>query len=88
MAVTRRPIEFVQACGKRLKKVRLALGLSQVRLCKKLGVKQNAYSAWENGKLLIDPYVACTLATIFGVSLDYIYRGVEKDLPPDIRKNI
>ena len=88
LAETRRPIEFVVSSGERLKKVRLALGLTQVELCEKLDVKQNAYSAWENGKLLMDPYVASILATKFGVTLDYIYNGVEKDLPEDVRKKI
>lgn len=88
LAETRRPIEFVQASGERLKKVRQALGLTQVDLCEKLDVKQNAYSAWENGKLLMDPFVASILSTKFGVTLDYIYNGVEKDLPEEIRKKI
>lgn len=86
LAEARRPVEFVVASGERLKKVRNALGLTQVELCEKLDVKQNAYSAWENGKLLMDPYVASILATKFGVTLDYLYNGVEKDLSKELRK--
>jgi transcriptional regulator with XRE-family HTH domain len=84
----RRPPEFVKDASERLKKVRLALGLSQIDFCRKLEIKTRAYSQWETGKQLIDPVICARLSEKFSVTMDYIYRGVEAGLSEEIRKKL
>ena len=88
MANQERPAELVSGTGNRLKKTRKALGLSQLEMCDKLGVSQGNYSQWENGRQLIDPFKALILSQKFGITMDYIYGGIETALPEDIRKKL
>jgi transcriptional regulator with XRE-family HTH domain len=88
MVSQRRPAEFVKGVGHRLKKVRLALGFNQKEFISKLDVKKSAYSQWESGIQLIDPFKALILSQKFGITMDYIYGGIETALPEDIRKKL
>ena len=55
-----------------LKRLRKSRGITQTQIAKYLGISQNNYSYWENGKVKIDNASLQKLADYFGVSVDYI----------------
>lgn len=59
----------------RLKEVRKAAGLTQKEVATYVGVNQNTYSYWENGKTRIDSDSIAKLSKLFNVSVDYILDG-------------
>lgn len=59
----------------RLKEVRKAAGLTQKEVAAYVGVNQNTYSYWENGKTRIDSDSITKLSKLFNVSVDYILGG-------------
>lgn len=59
----------------RLKEVRKASGLTQREVATYVGVNQNTYSYWENGKTKIDSESIAKLAKLFNVSIDYLLDG-------------
>lgn len=59
----------------RLKEVRKASGLTQKEVATYVGVNQNTYSYWENGKTKIDSESIAKLAKLFNVSIDYLLDG-------------
>lgn len=56
----------------RLKEVRKSKGLTQQDVAKYVGISQNNYSYWENGKVKIDNDSIKKLADLFNVSVDYL----------------
>ena len=56
----------------RLKEARKAAGLTQIEVAKAIGLSQGQYSAWENGHAKIDGQSMARLASLFGVSLDFL----------------
>lgn len=64
--------------SKRLKELRLKKGLTQTELGEKVGVKQNTFTNWENGKREPNFENLIKLADFFEVSLDWLFgRKVE-----------
>lgn len=55
-----------------LKAARKAKGLTQVEVARTIGLTQNGYSYWENGKAKIDRDQLLKLANLFDVSVDYL----------------
>ena len=89
MPIERRPRDYVESAGKRLRQARLALGFSQKEFCQILDVKTGIYSAWENGNYLIDPFIATKISNDFksiGANLvNSIYGGKKDNLPTKLR---
>lgn len=56
----------------RIKSLRAEAGIKQIDLAQRLNVGQNTISNWENGKTEPDAESLQVMATIFGVSIDYI----------------
>lgn len=56
----------------RLKEVRKSKGLTQQDVATYVGISQNNYSYWENGKVKIDNDSIKKLADLFNVSVDYL----------------
>lgn len=56
----------------RLKELRKSKNLTQVELANFIGISQNNYSYWENGKVKIDNQSLKKLSTFYDVSIDYI----------------
>lgn len=70
----------------RLKQLRKSKGLTQSEVAKMVGISQNNYSYWENGKVKIDSASIAKLAEIFGVSVDYLLgRTITANLPPNVQ---
>ena len=58
--------------GKRVNKLREALGWSQVRLAQELNVSKQTVSNWENGNILPSVDMLIRISAVFNVSTDYI----------------
>lgn len=56
----------------RLKEARKAKGLTQMEVAHKIGLTQSSYSYWESGRSRIDSESLSRLATLFGVTADYL----------------
>ncbi len=63
----------------RLVKLRKQAGLSQEELAEKLGISRQAISKWECGEASPDTDNLIALAQLYGVSLDELLLGKEKD---------
>lgn len=55
-----------------LKEIRKSKGLTQAEVASHIGISQNNYSYWENGKVKIDNDSLKKLANYFEVSVDYL----------------
>ena len=66
-----------------LKTLRKGKGLTQTDVARYIGISQNNYSYWENGKVKIDNDSLQKLADFFGVTVDYILGREEKSPPVD-----
>lgn len=66
----------------RLYQLRRARGLSQEELAHTVGVSRQAVQKWEAGSSAPDLDNLSALADYFGVTLDYLVRGVEAVSPP------
>lgn len=56
----------------RLKEARKSAGLTQQEVATVVGVNQNTYSYWENGKTKIDSESLAKLSELFGVTTDFL----------------
>jgi repressor LexA len=65
----------------RLKELRKQKGYTQAKVAKIMGISQNNYSYWENGKVKIDGESIKKLADLFGTSVDYILGRTEQPSP-------
>ncbi len=68
----------------RLKEARKAKGLTQQDVANYVGISQNNYSYWENGKVKIDNDSIKKLADLFDVSVDYL---LGRDTPAPARSD-
>lgn len=64
--------------NEKIKELRLARGLSQVELAKKLSVTKQTVSNWENDNILPSIDMLIKLADFFNVSCDFILGRVPK----------
>lgn len=70
--------------GKQLRKLRMNRGLSQVDAAKKLGLKQNTLSHYENGKSYPDLSTLSKIAEFFNVSIDELVYSVDEETKKNI----
>jgi transcriptional regulator with XRE-family HTH domain len=64
----------------RLSLTRQALGLASGEMAKLLGVVHNRYSQWESGTAAPRIDAAALLCDQFGLTLDWLFRGVQAGL--------
>ena len=57
---------------KRVKELRLECGFSQKELAAKLNTTNSAVCDWEKGRTQPDLQMLANIATLFGVSVDYL----------------
>ena len=76
----------------RLKELRKYKRLTQSEMANFIGVNQNTYSYWENGKSKIDNETLTKLADFFGVTIDYLLgrdiQETKNDLSADESKKV
>lgn len=68
-----------------LKAARKAKGLTQTEVAQAIGLTQNGYSYWENGKAKIDKDQILKLAALFEVSVDYLLGNSEAPVSSGVR---
>lgn len=64
-------------------KLRTGAGLTQAELGAKLNYSDKTISKWERGEAIPDAYVLCSMAELFGVSVDYILSSHDGWVNPD-----
>ena len=77
--------------SERLKELRLKKGLTQTELGEKVGVKQNTFTNWENGKREPSFENLIKLADLLEVSLDWLFGREQmkvKKRSPALQMNI
>lgn len=73
--------------GKQLRKLRTQRGLSQVEAAKRLELKQNTLSHYENGKSYPDMATLLKIAEYFNVSLDELVYTIDEEAQEEFDKN-
>ena len=67
---------------------RALLGLNQAEYAEKAGIKRSQLSNWESGMQRVSIDGAVCLRRTYGLSLDFIYEGIEDALPMTIRQEL
>ena len=70
--------------GERITALRKGRGMTQEALAEKLGVTRQSVSKWELDQATPETGFAVALCNLFGVSLDYLIRGVEPPEEPTV----
>ena len=68
----------------RILMLRKSKGMSQEQLAEAVGVSRQAVSKWESEQASPDPEKIITLSEIFGVTTDYLLKGVEPEKEAEI----
>ena len=66
----------------RIQALRKGQGISQEELADRLGVSRQAVSKWESEQSTPDVEKIIHLGECFGVTTDYLLRGIEPSPPP------
>jgi transcriptional regulator with XRE-family HTH domain len=81
MASPERPTVVIERTAARLRATRCALGLTQRRMAELCNVTEARWSNWERGDHFPDILVMMQLSNLFGVTLDWLYRGALSGMP-------
>lgn len=65
--------------GERIKNLRAQKDITQIELARKLNVSSGNVGEWEQGKAKPGADALVSLASVFGISIDWLLTGVEKD---------
>lgn len=74
--------------AKRLQMTRGALGVTAAQICRAIECKPNRWSQYESGERRITLAVAIRFCEVYGVSLDWIYRGDPSALPVRLHQKL
>jgi transcriptional regulator with XRE-family HTH domain len=74
--------------GARVEALREALLLSKAQFADSISLDRSSLTKIEAGKAGLDILAAERIALLYGVGLDYLYRGDLADLPLDLRANV
>lgn len=80
--------EVIKTFDDRLKKLRIARGLSQAQVAKDLGIPQKTYCNYERNEREPNSTFLIKIGAYFGVTLDYLlnYYCDTKESPPPVNK--
>lgn len=84
----KRDPDWLAALASRIFLSREALGIKPVDLAKELGISPARWSHYETGKRPLDIEIAVKFCTRYGLTLDWLYRGMPQGLPHDIANRI
>ena len=65
--------------AERILTLRKSKGMSQEQLAEAVGVSRQAVTKWESEQASPDPEKIITLSEVFGVTTDYLLKGVEPE---------
>jgi transcriptional regulator with XRE-family HTH domain len=77
-------MENLRCISARLKRTREALGFSQARWCRLVGITPSAWNNYERGANRISLDQALKICRATGISLDWIYRGLRAGMPYEL----
>ena len=72
--------------GARVQWHRKLIGMTQVEYAEKLGVKRPNLALWETGVNRVGLDSAIKMRQLWGVSLDFVYEGIDDALPMTLRQ--
>jgi transcriptional regulator with XRE-family HTH domain len=78
--------EIEDSTADRLAKLRKTLRLSAAQLCRETGFAANRWSQYESGARPITLTAANKLCDLYGVTLDWIFRGDDSGLPVHVAR--
>ena len=81
-------VRWQRMVGNRLQLTRIALGKTQAELARVLLISPQRWNNYERGARPIDVEFAVRLCERFGVTLDWLYRGVIAGLPYDMAQRL
>lgn len=84
ISLSKRKAVSVMNIADRIQSLRNNKGISQEELADKIGISRQAVSKWESGQSLPDIEKIILLSDYFGVTTDYLLKGIEPT--PDIPK--
>ena len=87
MKVKKDPVWIAQV-GERLVRGLWAVNKKPAEICRLFDIKPAAWSNYANGVRPLDVEVAIKLAKKFGFTLDWLYMGVEYNLPSHLSARI
>lgn len=82
MTVRKQKRSIVMDIADRIQSLRKTKGISQEELADKVGVSRQAVSKWESGQSAPDLEKIIILSECFGVTTDYILKGIEPATEP------
>ncbi len=74
--------------GRRVAALRETLALSKAELADSIGLDRSSLTKIEAGKAGLDIAMGERIAVLYGVGLDFIYRGDLSDIPLDLRPRL
>lgn len=74
--------------GPRVTALRESLALSRAQFADSIALDRSSMTKVESGTMGLDIGVGVTIAALYGVGLDYIYRGDLSDVPADLRPKL
>ncbi|WP_444452546.1 helix-turn-helix domain-containing protein [Rhodobacter capsulatus] len=74
--------------GERVAAIRQTLNMSKAEFADSLELDRSTMSKVESGTKGLDIIVGARIADFYGFGLDFIYRGVLSDTPPDLRSAV
>ncbi|WP_170295004.1 helix-turn-helix domain-containing protein [Paracoccus aestuariivivens] len=77
-----------QKVGPRISAVREALELSKAEFADSIEFDRSSLTKVERGVMGLDIAVGEKISAVYGVGLDFIYRGDLADLPPELRPKV
>jgi transcriptional regulator with XRE-family HTH domain len=80
--------EDIVEIGERLRLLRLALGLSQSEIARRIGAKPSQWNNYEKPLVRIRIDEAIKLSQTFGVPLDWVYQGDARMMPYELKRRI
>lgn len=88
MPKTKKPDEFKNEAGHRLAKAERATGLTARAICDAINCQENTWSQWKSGKSPPELLAMIRFCDKYGMTLDWIYRGVPWGLTAAIAQRI
>ena len=88
MPKDRRAASFQMEVAARLRTTRDALKLDRLEIARKLQVSRQRWFNYESGRRPFDMIVAVDLCESEQLTLEWLFRGIKRGLPSDLRHEI
>lgn len=76
-----RPADLLEDLAARLLAARQEIDRNRTRFARRYGVAHTLWAKWERGENYPDPYVMARMCADYGLTMDFLYRGVLMHMP-------